>query len=153
MARCKKRPACLYSVNFQGKYTLMYAAETWTLKRTDLQRLDAFEMQCFRRLLRIRWFHRVTNEEVLRRANPSLRLRPMVKKRKLGLFGHICRMKDHRLIKIAMFGIVDGRNRRGRPRTTWTDNIKEWCQTDLHLAMRWADDRQHWRRVIMDTNG
>ena len=141
---------CVFSV-------LMYAAETWTIRKTEFRRLDAFEMQCYRRLLGIHWFHHITNEEVLRRVNPSLRLNQLVKKRKLGLFGHICRMNHQRLIKVAMWGIVEGRNRRGRPRTSWTDNIKEWCQTSLHEATRWAADRQLWRnithRVTKDTNG
>ena len=86
-----------------------------------------------------------------------MQLRQMVKKRKLGLFGHICRMKDQRLIKIAMTGIVDGSNRRGRPKMRWTDNIREWCQADLHEVIRKTEDREEWRnsiqRVTEDTNG
>lgn len=141
---------CVFSV-------LLYAAETWTLKKADWRRLTAFEMRCYRRLLGVRWFHRITNEEVLRRVNPRLRLEQIIKKRKLGLFGHICRMKDDRLVKIVMTGIVDGNNRRGRPKICWTDNVREWCQADLHTVVRMTEDREAWRReierVIEDTNG
>jgi len=76
--------------------------------------------------------------------------------RKLKLFGHICRMDDNRLVKNVVFGIIDGLNRRGRPRRESMDNIKEWCRTDAQTLSIIAQDRSEWRRVVMealDTNG
>ena len=86
----------------------LYACETWTLKKSDRQKLLAFEMYCYRRVLRISWMDKVTNKEVRNRIHAQEDIIQMIMRRKLNLFGHICRMNDKRLIKKIMFGRVDG---------------------------------------------
>ena len=68
--------------------------------------------------------------------------------RKLGLFGHICRMKEDRKIKALMFGIMEGTNKRGRPHREWTDDIEEWCGTDLQKLCHAAQNRVEWRDIV-----
>jgi hypothetical protein len=80
----------------------------------------------------------------------------LIMERKLKLFGHICRMSDNRLVKNVVFVIIDGLNRRVRPRREWVDDIKEWCWTDAQTLSIMAQDRSEWRRIVMealDTNG
>ena len=113
-------------------------------------------MSCYRSMLNIRWYDRVTNIEVLARVEPNYRLRQMLMKRKLGLFGHICRMGDHRLIKTITFGMTGGRRKRGRPRRNWIDDIKEWTGMSMQRLIRVASNRQEWKscvQEVVDTNG
>ena len=76
--------------------------------------------------------------------------------RKLQFFGHICRMKDARMLKAIVFGVMEGKARKGRPCREWTDDITDWCKEDLH-TLRWkATDQAEWQRVVrhaIDTNG
>ena len=140
---------CIFSV-------LLYASETWTLKKDDVRKLVAFEMRCYRQSLNIEWFDRITNIEVINRMQPGQRLMQMVIKRKLGLFGHVCRMGDNRLIKIAVFGMADGTRRRGGQRRRWLDDIRDWSGMTLEQLLVVAADRSAWRRKvheIVDTNG
>jgi hypothetical protein len=135
---------------------LLYACETWTLKKRDRDSLLAFEMRCYRRILHIRWQQRTTNVEVRRRAGNTKNIVQIIMERKLSLFGHICRMEDNRLVKCVVFGIMDGATRRGRPSREWLDDIKEWCQMDIHTLSRMARDRAQWRGIVrraLDTNG
>lgn len=72
------------------------------------------------------------------------------------LFGHICRMENNRLVKHLVFSIMDGQTRRGRPNKEWLDDVREWCQTDIHSLSRMAWDRVRWRSIVrnaLDTNG
>ncbi len=140
---------CVFSV-------LLYASETWTMKKTDQDRLLAFEMRCYRRLLNIRWQQRVTNVEVRRRMNNTENIVQTVIKRKMELFGHICRMEDGRMVKKMVFGTVGGKNRRGRPRREWLDDITEWGNGELATLSREARNRESWRRRVqraVDTYG
>ena len=140
---------CIFSV-------LLYAAETWTLKKDDIRRLEAFEMRCYRQSLNIEWFDRITNTEVINRMQPRKRLIQMLIKRKLGLFGHVCRMGDDRLIKTTMLGMVDGTRMRGGQRRRWIDDIKDWSGMTLGQLLGVAADRRAWRNMvheIVDTNG
>jgi len=68
--------------------------------------------------------------------------------RKLKLFGHICRMDDNRLVKIVVFGMMNGKNKRGRPSMEWIDDIKEWCQTDIHTLISMTQDQSQWRWIV-----
>ena len=128
--------------------TMLYGCETWTYKKADKDRILAFEMYCYRRVLRIRWMQKVKNEEVRRRLDVKENLMQVIMKRKLGLFGHVCRMDDSRKIKSVMFGMMNGNTRRGRPSREWLDDIQDWCGKDLHSLSLEAQDRDRWRYII-----
>ena len=100
---------------------------------------------------------KVTNKEVRKRLNIKTDLMQTIMKRKLGLFGHVCRIEDSRKIKSVMLGIM-GKARRGRPNMEWIyiDNIKEWCNKDLYSLTTSALDRKFWKQTIkcvLDTYG
>ncbi len=135
---------------------LLYACETWTLRKKDKDLLLAFEMKCYRRILHIHWHQKITNVEVRIRVGNTRNIVQLIMERKLSLFGHICRMEDKRLVKGVVFGIMEGWTRRGRPSREWLDDIKEWCQMDIHSLSRRAQDRAQWKwrvRRALDTNG
>ena len=135
---------------------LLYACETWTLRKKDKDLLLAFEMKCYRRILHIRWQQRITNVEVRRRIGNNRNIIQLIMKRKLNLFGHICRMGDERLVKCVVFGMMEGQTRRGRPSREWLDDIKEWCKRDIYTLSRMAQDRTQWTGIVknaLDTNG
>src|SRR6218665_1427616 len=92
----------------------MYASETSILKEKDMDRLLAFKMKCYRRILRIRWEPKITNEEVCRRVLCRKNMVQQIMERKLNLFGLVCSMKDNRLVKEVMFGMMEGETKRGR---------------------------------------
>jgi hypothetical protein len=136
--------------------TALYACETWTLKTIDKQKILAFEMYCYRRILHLSWMQKVTNVEVRRTLHIEDDLLQNVMKRKLCLFGHICRMDNSRKIKSVMMGIMEGTGRRGRPNREWLDDIRDWCQKELHSLSRLALDRDTWKNQIkmaLDTYG
>ncbi len=128
--------------------TMLYGCETWTYRKADANRILAFEMYCYRRILRLSWMKKVTNVEVRRRLMIDETLMHVIMKRKLALFGHICRMEDNRKIKNVMFGMLDGSGKRGRPAREWLDDIKEWCGMEIHVLFRRAQDREGWRHLI-----
>jgi hypothetical protein len=132
---------CVFSV-------LLYASETWTLKETDKKKLLAFEMKCYRRILRINWRDMIRNEDIRKRISKEETIIDTIRKRKLGLFGHICRMNDNRLIKHILFSKMDGKSRRGRPCREWLDDITEWCQRSGHDLFHLAQDRRAWKNLI-----
>src|SRR6218665_296524 len=111
-------------------------------------------MKCYRRILRIRWEQKITNEEVRRRVQCIIGLQQIME-RKQNLFRHICRMKDNRLVKV-MFGTMEGELRRERPCREWLDDIKDWGGEQIHLLNRKAHDHGTWRTVVrtaLDTYG
>jgi hypothetical protein len=128
--------------------TALYACETWTLKKEDKQRILAFEMYCYRRILQINWTQRITNVEVRRRLNSKSDMVATIMKRKLKLFGHIQRMSDDRKIKSIMTGIMEGSGRRGRPCREWLPDIEEWCGMNTQELTHRAQDRESWKKVI-----
>ena len=140
---------CVFSV-------LLYACETWTLKKKDKDIFMAFEMRCYRRILHIWWQQKITNEEVRRRTRRKQNIVQTVMKRKLNLFGHICRMDDGRMVKTVVFGMMEGTNRKGRPRREWLDDITEWCKKGIQEVAGIAKDRETWKHLVedvFDTNG
>ena len=132
---------CVFSV-------LLYAAETWTLKEADRKKLLAFEMKCYRRVLKITWRDMVRNEDIRKRIAKEETIIDIIKKRKLRLFGHICRMDDTRIIKHLIFSKMEGKPRRGRPCREWLDDITEWCQRSGQELLHLAQDRQAWKNLI-----
>ena len=139
--KLKVLTTCVFSV-------LLYASETWTLKETDKKKLLAFEMKCYRRILRINWRDMIRNEDIRKRISKEKTIIDTIRKRKLGLFGHICRMNDNRLIKHIVFSKMDGKSRRGRPCTEWLDDITEWCQRSGQELFHLAQDRRVWKNLI-----
>jgi hypothetical protein len=140
---------CIFSI-------LLYASEAWTIKKADKDRLLAFEMKCFRRILHIRWEQKITNTEVRRRVKAQENIFQRFMRRKLNLFGHICRMDSKRLLKTVVFGMIDGKNRRGRPNREWLDDIVDWCAKDIHEVLDDTADRQTWTKCVetaVNTNG
>ena len=132
---------CVFSV-------LLYASETWTLKETDKKKLLAFEMKCYRRILRISWKDMMKNEDIRKTIAREETIIDTIKKRKLRLFGHICRMNDNRLIKHTIFAKIDGKPRRGRPCREWLDDIKNWCGRSGQDLLHLAQDRRIWKKLI-----
>ncbi len=102
---------------------LLYASETWTLKSEDERRLLAFEMRCYRRILKVCWKDKVRNEDIRKKIGKQSTIMDVIKKRKLELFGHICRMRDDRLLRTVTMGMVTGNRKRGRPPKRWSDDV------------------------------
>jgi hypothetical protein len=133
---------------------LLYAYETWILRKRYIDSLMAFDVKCYRRIIHIHWQQKITNVEIRQRLDINKNVMQLIREKKLKLFGHICRM--NRLVKNVVFVIIDGLNRRGRPRREWMGDIKEWCRTDAQTLNIMAQDRSEWRQVVMealDTNG
>ena len=122
---------------------LTYGAEAWTLKAADIKRIKAAEVWVYRRVLRISWQDRRTNISVLEELEARPELVQMVKIRKLSFFGHACRANG--LVKEVVIGPHPGQRRRGRPRRSYTDDIKTWLDTTLTSAFRMTEDRHNWR--------
>ena len=99
---------------------VMYGCESWTVKKAEHQRTDAFELQCWRRLLRVPWTARRSNQSFLKDISPGISLEGMMLKLKIRYFGHLMRRADS-LEKTQMLGGIGGRRRRGRPRMRWLD--------------------------------
>ena len=127
--------------------TLQYGVETWTITGSMAKRLSACEMWCYRRMLRISWTEKVSNEEVLERAKIKKRLYNIIQTKKLQYFGHIIRQNGDTLHRTVLHGKVNGSRGCGRPRTKWTTNITKWTGLEYHQAVRQAQHRQEWRTI------
>ena len=128
--------------------TLLYGPETWTLTKETSDKLEAFEMWLYRRMLRISWKEHKTNGEVLHKMKTKRSLSNTIKKRKCQYFGHIIR--GNGVQRLLMEGRINSRRGRGRPRTMWTDNIKEWTKISYNDCIRVAQDRERWRSMSVD---
>ena len=105
--------------------TMMYCCETWTITNEIKRRIEAFEMWCYRRILKISWKDHVTNEEVLRRVGEERKLNQKIYRRKLKFAGHVIRGSSGEMTKNIIEGFIEGKKSRGRQRNMWLDNIKE----------------------------
>ena len=101
---------------------VMYGYESWTIKKAECRRIDAFELWCWRRLLRIPWTARRSNQSILKEISPGCSLEGMMLKLKLQYFGHLMQRADS-LEKTLMLGEIEGRRRRGRQRMRWLDGL------------------------------
>ena len=109
---------------------VLYGCESWFVKKAELRRIDAFELWCWRRLLRVPWTSRRSNQSILKDINPGISLERMMLKLKLQYFGHLMRKVDS-LERTLMLGRIGGRRRRGRPRMRWLDGITDSMDVSL----------------------
>ena len=108
--------------------TPLHACEAWVVTAEIQRKILAFERICYRKVLRIGWKQRIRNEELYDRIHLKETLLQKVIRRRLRLFGHICRIDKNRKIKDIMLGMADGTNKKGRPHREWLDDIRQWCQ-------------------------
>ena len=125
----------------------MYGCLSWTIKKAERRRTDAFELCYWRRLLRVPWTIRRFNQSVLKETNPEYSLEGLMLKLKLQYFGHLMRRVDS-LEKSLRLGKIEGRRRRGQQRIRWLDGITESLDMDLSNLREMVEDREAWHAVV-----
>ena len=125
---------------------VMYGCQSWTLRVADINRLQTFEMSCYRQILKISWTQHRTNESVLREIKTERNILETVKRRKLQYFGHVIRTQN--LGTHILYEFVEGNRSIGRQRKRWMDDIKQWTSRSAAQCMELARDREAWKKLV-----
>ena len=140
-------PTKVHMVKAMVFSVVIYGCESWTIKKAEHRRIDAFELRCCRRLLRIPWTTRRSNQSILKEINPEYSLEGLMLQLKLQYFGHLMQRADS-LEKTLMLGKIKGRRRRGRQRMRWLDGITNLIDMSLDKLQETVKNREAYRSVV-----